>query len=731
MRKFLMLLALACAPALEAAAQKTMYVPREWRDRTDTLIYKESDPECRYTWSKSRSKETANAIILWDKGYGKVSPSNAEPAYRVDIDDLAAKVEEFYALEISRLGFVDEASSNLSKYKVMVLLNHSSEWVCFGSGYDFEVPALWLSPMTCKPVGQSVAHEVGHSFHYMCYSEASDHGRLPAVQTGFHSPVGRGSVTWEQTAQWQSLQSYPELMFDQSIGVFRNSHNYAMTHEWHRYQSYWFLYYLCQRYGDITTVAQVWNRPETRVADFNQALMDLKGLSVAELYEMYYDYAKRLVTWDLDVCAPYRARYVGDLAYRCAAVGEREYQVALSSCPQSTGFNAVPLAVPQAGTEVSVDFTAISPTSKLADDDPGQYLDGDARLVASSKRRYNSVSSSLRGFRLGFVALMANGERRYYDENRVCCTGIGERTERLSLTVPEGAERLWLVVSPALSAYIQHKWDESIEGDDMWPYRIKIEGTDLASSATVHVSPTLDQRAPGDITLTYDVRFPTSATDYVSAQLTLSPREQAAVATALQLTPADMAARMQAYSASGPSAGKLMFCAAKADGTLARSGSTANGYGHWFGADGNVSPYASGRVFSEYEPSTMTFTLGQYPGRLREGQEFTIRQALQYRTAGGEKAVAMFVFHIRLDASRTSVELAGVEYDEERAVGIDAPRDCLSPTLPGDASAALSGPVDIYDLSGRRVRTATPISLAALSPGVYIANGRKFVVGNR
>ena len=63
--------------AASAMAQKTIYVPNEWRNRTDTLIWAKNDPDNKYTWSLSRSKETDNAIILWDKGYGNTNPSDA------------------------------------------------------------------------------------------------------------------------------------------------------------------------------------------------------------------------------------------------------------------------------------------------------------------------------------------------------------------------------------------------------------------------------------------------------------------------------------------------------------------------------------------------------------------------------------------------------------------------------------------------------------------------------
>ena len=700
------LLAVSC---MAGYAQKQMYIPQEWRNRTDTLIWKESDPDNRYTWSKSRSKESDNVIVLWDKGYGNTIPTNAPSAYRVDIDDLLKKAEAFFDLEINQLGFVDPENSNLNKYKVMILLNHDTGWICYGGGYDYQVSALWLSPSTCKPVGHSVAHEIGHSFHYMCYSEASNHGADRSCQTGFHGAVGNGSVTWEQTAQWQANQSYPEEMYNQSIGVFRNSHNYAFTHEWHRYQSYWFFYYLCQLYGDIKTVANVWNYPETTVKDFNQVLMDYKQLSVRDLYKLYFDQACRLVTWDLDVCKPYRNNYIGDFTYRCALTADGRYQVALASCPQGTGFNVIPLQVPEAGTDITTHLTGLRPNAALADADPGEYLDGNSQYSKYSQRHYIMGGSRTdRGFRMGYVALMKDGSRRYFSEDSVYCQGASIVTEDYSMTVPEGVSQLWLVVSPALKHYTQHKWDEKIDADDMWPYQLQFEGTDIGARATVYASPTIDGRDISDVTYTYDVTFPRDTQGYSGASVSVSGQAAATLGTAFQMQNTDIASKMQNYSSSGPSNGRVMFYAVNPDGQLAKSGSTANGYGHWFDKSGKVCAYSSGYVYSEFNASSLVFTLGQYPGKCANGSKYTIRQALRYKKAAGEEAVATFVFNITI-GSTASVTLQSIDYDDP-TLGIER----LENSEKHIENTA------IYDLRGCRVSQPTR--------GIYIQNGRKFVV---
>ena len=707
------MLAISCVATY---AQKQIYIPQEWRQhRTDTLLYAESDPDNKYTWSKTRSKETDNVIVFWDKYYGDKSPSETSGFYNVNIDDLLAKCEAFFDLELNTLGFVDPTTSNLSKYKVMVLMNHTQTWTCYGGGYDFQVSALWLNPSTCKPVGHSVAHEIGHSFHYMCYSEASNHGADRTCQTGFHGAVGNGSVTWEQTAQWQANQSYPELMFDQSIGVFRNSHNYAFTHEWHRYQSYWLFYYLCQQYGDIKTVANVWNHPETTVKDFNQVLMDYKKLSVEDFFKLYFDYACRCVTWDFDVCKPYRNSYIGDFTYRCVLMEDGSYQVALASCPQSTGFNVIPLKVPEAGTELTTHFTALKPGTAILDTDPGEYLDGNSVFSKSADRKYILAGTrTSRGFRLGYVALMKDGTRQYFSEDKVYCTGANEVTEDCSMTLPEGVSKLWLVVSPALKTYYQHKWDEKLDGDDMWPYRVKFEGTDIGDHATVYADAILDGRDVADATFTYDVTFPRSTDAYSGTTVSVSGQAASTLGTAFQMQPTSINSRMQAWAASGPGNRRIMFYAVNPDGTLAQSGSTANGYGHWFDQKCTVSSYANGYVFSEFSPSSLVFSLGQYPGKSANGSKYTIRQALVYKN-GSKTATAKFIFNITIGGD-VNVSLRSIEYTDPSTVGIQQMEN-------GERKVENDG---IYDLSGRRVSTSSVP--AVLPKGIYIVNGKRVVI---
>lgn len=707
-KKQLILFIIAFVQTLGISAQKSLYIPWEWKNAGDSLLYAESDPNNKYTWSKSRSLESENFIVYWDKRYGNTLPTHAASQYRVDIDDLLLRAEEFYKMNVETLKFADMEKSKLAKYKMMIILNYSTEWICYGGGYDFEVGALWLSPNTCWPVGQAVAHEIGHSFQYMCYS---DYG----AETGFHSAIGMGSTFWEQTAQWQAVQSYPEQMFSQSINVYKNSHNLAFTHEWQRYQSYWFHYYLAEKHG-IDIIGRIWRHKITTASDPNQVYMDLMGYDAKELYKEYFDYAMKMATWDLDVCREMEKNYIGIHTYNYVPLGGTHYQVAYSSCPQATGYNVIPLNVPAAGTTVSTSFTALMATGqKLAEGDPAQFLNGSSIYENSGRTTYNGNSAfHQRGFRLGYVALLKDGSRIYSALDSVYCTGMRTDSAEVSFTVPENTDRMWFVVSPAPKTYVVHKWDDKYDNDDQWPYQVKFSQTNIYGSAEID-----ENREICDVTFNYDVYFPRQ-NSYSGADVQLSGIASAALGTAFQLQTSDIAGRMVNYSASGPTDGKIMFYAVSPKDVLVKSGSTANGYGHWFNSIGNLTSYGSNPyVFSEFNPNSCVFTLGQMPNKCTDGTTYTIRQALKYKK-GDKEAIAKFIFNIHITSERTGVELTSIEGNVPGGT-----YDAIHPVWNDQQTSR----VDVYSITGILIKRQADITTAldGLECGVYIVGGKKII----
>lgn len=707
MKNFYLTLLALSSVAMNSYAEKSLYIPREWQNRTDTLIYSENDPNNQYTWSKSRSKETANYIVYWDNKYGNTNPTNAASTYRVDIDDLLAKAEGFYAMNVGKLAFCDEGNSNVSKYKMMILLNYTTEWVCYGGGYDDVIGALWLSPSTSKPVGHSVAHEVGHSFQYQVYADLKGFA-------GFRTAIGSGSTFWEQTAQWQANQSYPELKWDQSWNLFKNTHNYAMTHEWHRYQSYWWHYYLAENYG-IDIIGKLWRHNNGKGVDPNQSYMNMQGIDANALYLEYFQYAMKMATVDLDVAREEADKYYNSLRFDYVSLGGTKHQVTYSSCPQSTGFNVIPLNVPKAGTEITTDFTSLANGAALPQGDSKQYFDGE-KFTTVNTNTYNAISNySKRGFHLGYVALMNDGSRQYLYDEKVYCTSSDANAEvscKVSCVVPEGTKRLFLVVSPSPTEYIQHKWDTEITNDDQWPYTVEFTNTNIFGAANINNSPI------SDVTINYDVYFPASSSVYVGTNIKVDGAAASLLGTAFQMQAASVGGLMTEWNNAGPADGKAMFYAVDANGAINNAASTANGYGHWFDASGNRSAYASGFVFSEFDANALSFSLGQYPGKTKNGDNYTIRQAIKYNK-GNETAVATFVFNIHLTSSRTGYDVDIDENDNENENG--------DKTNVSEIASEDVYPVEYYSISGARLSSPQRgLNIVKMSDGSV----RKLIVNN-
>ena len=92
------------------------YIPEELKKIN---FYKSSS-----VWYHGRSKASEHFIVFWGRNYGDRDPNSAEvpDAYRVDIDDLLVKGEQFYEINVNELKFAETGvgKSNLDKYKILI-----------------------------------------------------------------------------------------------------------------------------------------------------------------------------------------------------------------------------------------------------------------------------------------------------------------------------------------------------------------------------------------------------------------------------------------------------------------------------------------------------------------------------------------------------------------------------------------------------------------------------------
>ena len=583
-------------------------------------------------WSWCRSKQSEHFVLFWEKGYGAyglygakagtqdTSPKTLDPsdAMYVDIDDLLEKAEEFYRVNIEVLKFADtgKGKSNLDKYKMQIYLHHTTEWMAYGGGYDDTIGGLWINPATCKPVGSTIAHEIGHSFQYQVYADAVANGAPRDYSTGWRYEIGQGCGFWEQCAQWQSYQSYAQQAFTTvNFTEFVNNCHRHFTHEHQRYASYFLMWHWASLHG-VQEIGELW-RESKKPEDPIQTYQRKHGLTMEELNGMLYDYAARCVTWDFSaeatnldegkltgITQPVREfgkPYIGKIGWAGnydEATGF--YTVDPARAPEATGFNHIRLNVP-ADRHIRVEFEGL-PNA------PG----------------FNKVKdASIAGWNVGFVALKEDGTREY-DIHSDGCDVMPYYPVRDKATidylVPEGTKKLWMVVAATPQTYLQHLWDEDNTNDEVWPFRVKFTGTDLFGNLNFNGSET-----PESITETIDLST-SAAAGYGGTALTLDDDVIIAIARAFVLQPNDIIAKLTT-DFNNVRTSAVKFLAVKPDGTLdesyrakdADSYYSANGFGFWFDGTGANNGWSSGYSYLEYDPSSWTCQFGVHPDRVKDG----------------------------------------------------------------------------------------------------------------
>lgn len=578
-------------------------------------------------WSWWRSKQSEHFFVFWEPGFGDNPNADSIPAkLRVDIDDLLAKAEKFYATNIATLKMADvgQGRSYLDKYKMEICLLYQDEWLATGSGYDDVIGALWVNPGTCQPVGSTIGHEIGHSFQYQVYCDRLLNGAADDQHAGFRYGYGDngegGNAFWEQCAQWQSFQDYPSQTFGYDVSVWLANHHRHFDHEWMRYASYWLPYYWTQKHG-IEATGNIWKKSVYPNDPLQTYELLYCNNDLNRLYDELYDYSARCVTYDFDAIH----QYVTDeaLAYNTTMYKvDGCFMPAYSNCPGTTGFNVIPLDVPTAGTTVKADLAAITPGSSLAAKDPGVMIDGDGKEVGTTKT-YNEQTNQSSDYRFGFVAVV-NGKAKYGDM-------FHGKSGAASYKVPSGTDKLYLVVVATPDIYHRHVWNDKESDDEQWPYRVKLENTNL--KGYVDIDPTAK---PQDVTITHTVNCAKSD-DWTLGSLKLADNgDLAKIAKAFVMETSELSGNTLAIASGttvAPAEGKVAFGLLQPDGTIRYTYSANAGF--FCKADGSAGSYGDGDpVFIEYDKASFVLSYGQYPGKPVAGKKYTVKPVLVYTKDG-------------------------------------------------------------------------------------------------
>ena len=590
-------------------------------------------------WSWFRSRQSEHFFVFWEAGFGDDPNSSELPqGMRVDIDDLLKKAEQFYKTNINRLGMVvtGQGKSYLDQYKMEIYLLYQTEWLATGSGYDDTIGALWVNPSTCQPVGSVIGHEIGHSFQYQTYCDNVKNGAANDFKSGYrygYEGSNGGCGFWEQCAQWQSYQDYPQqaLNDDWNAVWYQQCHRH-FEHEWQRYASYYLQYYWTELHGD-KTLGRIWNEskyPE----DASGAYMRIFGVNYENYKKQLFAYAQRCVTFDFDGTRSYFTNQ--NTLYKTTLYNQDGYyQIGYEQCPQPTGFNVINLEVPAAGTKVTVSMEALKAGSKLPDADPGNQVDGDFKVVGNTTN-YNKVGSD-QAIAYGFVALKEDGSRDYSEMSLTDAKGTAV------YTVPAKTKMLYLVVQGAPKSYRQCPWDEKEETDMQCPYRFKIDGTDLYGNFSID-----ETKDPADVAFTFDVKCNAASEDYIQGSIQLQGSDLKKLAQAFVMQPSVLSGATQPIAAgqtAEPAEGKVALGLIQSDGKITYQ-YTAN-VGFWCNAKGDLDNWGdTAPVYVEYDKDSFTLTYGHRFGVSKAGEKYVLKPVLVY-TKGGKQYKATLTLNLQ------------------------------------------------------------------------------------
>lgn len=588
------------------------------------------------TYCFQRSAESEHFVIFWAKGLTKQSNGNltgGASSSVCNVNTLLNNAEKIWDVYVNELGFLVPGKSSTDKVKIEMFVVNQSDWRADGSGVDGTVWAMDGTSKTARTqkVGLfhcnawaassnvTVAHEIGHTFQYLVSADLG-------MTHGLNYVLGdnsSGNEWWEDCANWQAHKVYPAEQFASNWSNNQNMHHLNIIHEDARYNNCYYQDWWCQQHG-LNTIGRVW-REATRPEDPIQAYMRMFGLNESTFADEQYEGYAHIAAMDIDSWKKYGQGLIGSEQQRLTEAPEDIVQSHLNGennwwvvqpdyCPQNYGYNANPLKVPTAGTEVKATFKGLVNA-------PG----------------YRSVYPERAGWRYGFVAYSSDGTRTYSPAGR-------DAEGEVSIIIPEGCTHLWFVVMGAPTKWWTHSWNDNANDDEQWPYAVRFTGSDPYGANRTYGEYPADY-ARHDTTVVINATLAYSGSSYSSVRVQY---DMDAISQALGLS------TEQLKSVKVGKSNAIRFVGVSNSGTLKESTTTSTSsstcYGHWFNKSGNVCGYDSNAlIFAEFYPDKYGCYVGQYPGRLTRNKTYTIRQAIIYRHTDDKEYTATMQVNLTIN----------------------------------------------------------------------------------
>lgn len=614
---------------------RTLVKPSEYRNVDFT---KESSQ-----WCFQRSMESEHFVCFWEEGLTLKNNTITYGGYSVNVKTLLNNGEKIWKKYVEELGFLKPGESVTDAHKICMFIVKTAwdgnAWRADGSGQDGTVwyyngntkasKGMKVGLFHCTPWaagaegGHTAAHEIGHVFQYLVSADLSTSKNASEWDYGWRWGFGDngdgGCAWWESCAQWQAFTVFPATIFtNYRYGEYVSSAYKNLLHEDYRYANYFIQYYWCQLYGK-DFIGRLWRetrRPEDPVETF----VRMNGIKQDEFNKIMFDYACRAATWDFDDIRERGKDFQNAFSTKLTHVEgtDNTYAVAADCCPQNYGFNIMQLKGFKAGSTVKVAFKGIAGAAG-----------------------YRKINVSKAGWRYGFVAQKEDGSRVY---GPMC----SEKEGVAELALPDDTKKAWFVVLGAPTEHWRHPWDDNAENDEQWPYQVTFENCSaVGASRTYGEYP--EDYARRDTTVVIEAELAYSSSDYSSVRVQY---DTDAISQALGVSTKQMQGVKCSATSKGVK-GTLDFVGVAADGKITygttTSTSSATCFGHWFSTAGSIVGYNnSAAVFAEMYPDQYGCYVGQYPGHLKKGKTYTVRQAVIYTHTDGKQYRATMEVHLKV-----------------------------------------------------------------------------------
>ncbi len=380
------------------STKKQLFLPkRSTRDQGDNDY---NDPNSDFCLK--RMVQGDNVAILWSKEYGSDPMKNPDPKKTFDVNNMLSECERYYKTYVDDLKFVVKGKSVSDKYKLIVFVVGGPGGTAFGGG-DGDIGTLSTPAVRVnRPPYGVLAHEMVHCFQHLSRADGQGSG-------GINAEMGAQYGLWQNLPDWMTFENYHLVAWMDAthlaFGASENMYHTAQVLE------YWAFKRGRDFYGNMMR--------STVQGDAVTAYKAMYNLNQEQFNDEMFDGYRRFITWDMPRIEKIAHQYANQHHTELNDVNDGWYRIAKTKCPQNYGYNGIKLKVPDAGTEVVLNFKGIAGTEG-----------------------FSNINVDKAGWRYGFLASLKDGSRVYGDVGK-------EKEGKLTFKVPENSEYLWLVVMGA------------------------------------------------------------------------------------------------------------------------------------------------------------------------------------------------------------------------------------------------------------------------------------------